>query len=229
MRRADRLFQIIQILRSATRHPVTAQQLSEELETSTRTIYRDIADLMVQQIPIRGEAGIGYVLDSSYDMPPLMLMQNELDAALLGAQWVANQGDPELTKGARDFISKIRDVIPQDMRPLMLDSLSMAPKMHENKVDAIDMQQLRSFIRSRQKLHITYEDAEGHESERLIWPIAIAYFEMVRLIVAWCEKRQGFRHFRTDRIKSWKISGAIFQTPVAQLRKQWRERESLKS
>lgn len=228
MRRADRLFQIIQILRRATRYPVTARQLSDELETSVRTVYRDIADLMAQRVPIRGEAGIGYMLEGGYDMPPLMLTRNELDAALLGAQWVATQGDPELANGARDLIAKIGEVIPEDMRPLFLNSITMTPKLKEGEEDAIDMPQLRSFIRHRHKLKITYEDAQGCESRRIIWPIAIAYFETVRLIIAWCEERQDFRHFRTDRITSWKASEDIFPIPVATLRKQWRVKEQSK-
>src|SRR5215469_14682891 len=102
MRRADRLFQIIQVLRR-TRRPVTADAIAVELETSKRTIYRDIADLMAQRVPIRGEAGVGYVLDGGYDLPPLMLTADEIEAAVLGAQWVAGRGDPALARAARDL------------------------------------------------------------------------------------------------------------------------------
>jgi len=119
VRRADRLFQIIQILRGA-RQPTTAQQLAEELETSRRTVYRDIAELMAQRLPIRGEAGVGYVLADDYDMPPLMLTPDEIEAVVLGAQWVAARGDPALARGARDLITKIDAVVPEHLRLLVL-------------------------------------------------------------------------------------------------------------
>ncbi|MBT3790967.1 MAG: YafY family transcriptional regulator [Alphaproteobacteria bacterium] len=225
MRRADRLFQIIQVLRGATRAPITAQQLAEELETSARTIYRDIADLMAQRVPIRGEAGVGYVLESGYDMPPLMLTADEIEAALLGAQWVATQGDPALAAGARDLIAKISDVVPEDLRPTVLNTVSMMPPVPEQQADAIDMQQLRSWIRRRGKIRINYRDVKDDTSERTIWPIAVAYFHTVRLIVAWCESRENFRHFRTDRIKSTEFLEDTYPTRTEVLRKQWWEQE----
>src|ERR1700738_266335 len=105
MRRADRLFQIIQILRRPPK-PITATALAAELETSKRTVYRDIADLIGQRVPIRGEAGVGYVLEGGYDLPPLMLTAEEVEAAVLGAQWVASRGDPALARAAQDLIAK---------------------------------------------------------------------------------------------------------------------------
>ena len=228
MRRADRLFQIIQVLRGATRAPVTAQDLAEELETSVRTIYRDIADLMAQRVPIRGEAGVGYVLEAGYDMPPLMLTADEIEAALLGAQWVAVQGDQALASGARDLIAKISDVVPEDLRPMVLSSVSMTPQLVERVADALDMQQLRSWIRRRGKIHIDYRDAGGKPGERTIWPIAVAYFETARLIVAWCEVRQDFRSFRTDRIVKAEFLDDTYPTRTAVLRKQWWAQEQKK-
>src|SRR5580692_11317571 len=112
MRRSDRLFQIIQILRGSKR-PMTASRLSDELEVSVRTVYRDIADLMAQRVPIRGEAGVGYVLDGGYDLPPLMLTPDEIEAAVLGAQWVAGRGDPALARAAQDLIAKIGAAVPE--------------------------------------------------------------------------------------------------------------------
>src|SRR5690349_20379943 len=120
MRRADRLFQIIQILRRS-RRPVTANQLAEELEVSQRSVYRDIADLIGQRVPIRGEAGIGYILDGGFDMPPLMLTPDELEAAVLGAQWVADRGDAVLARAARDLLSKISSVVPERLRPFIAE------------------------------------------------------------------------------------------------------------
>jgi predicted DNA-binding transcriptional regulator YafY len=120
MRRADRLFQIIQILRRSSR-PVTAAAISTELEVSVRTIYRDVADLIGQRVPIQGEAGLGYVLSDAFDMPPLMLTPDEIEAAVLGAQWVAGRGDPILARAALDLIAKITAVVPERLRPLLTD------------------------------------------------------------------------------------------------------------
>ena len=120
MRRTERLFQIIQILRRASR-PVTAADVADELETSLRTVYRDMAELMAQRVPIRGEAGMGYVLDRGFDMPPLMLTPDEIEAAVLGAQWVTGRGDAALAVAARDLIAKIGAVIPDHLRPYLIE------------------------------------------------------------------------------------------------------------
>ena len=121
MRRADRLFQIIQILRRAKR-PVTAAAIAAELETSKRSVYRDVAALIGQRVPIRGEAGLGYVLESGFDLPPLMLTTDEVEAAVLGAQWVAGHGDAALARAAKDLVAKISAAIPAHLQPLILDA-----------------------------------------------------------------------------------------------------------
>ena len=228
MRRADRMFQIIQTLRGATA-PLTARQLAEELEASPRTIYRDIADLMAQRVPIRGEAGIGYVLDRGYDMPPLMLTPDEIEAAVLGAQWVAARGDDALARGARDLIAKISDVVPTHLRPLVVEAPVSAPIAPRNGHDAIDVARVRSAIRTRTKIRIAYADEHGRPSERTIWPIAVAYFEAVRLIIGWCELRVDFRHFRTDRIVSADFLPDTYQTPTRVLRERWATREQART
>jgi predicted DNA-binding transcriptional regulator YafY len=225
MRRADRLFQIIQIMRSDGSKPVTAHMLAEELETSVRTIYRDIADLMSQRVPIRGEAGVGYVLERGYDMPPLMLTANEIEAAVMGAQWVASNGDKFLRQGARDLISKITDVIPLDLRPVAMKPTAFLLGPSEQKEDAIDMQQLRLSIRKQGKLKIKYLDLKGSETTRIIWPIVVGYFKTVRLIVAWCEKRSDFRHFRSDKIQDVIFLDETYPTPTKVLRDRWYKAE----
>jgi predicted DNA-binding transcriptional regulator YafY len=199
MRRSDRLFQIIQILRRS-RRPVTASILAEELEVSLRTVYRDVADLLAQRVPIRGEAGLGYVLDRSYDMPPLMLTPDELEAAVLGAQWVAQRSDPVLARAARDLIAKIATGVPESLRPFVLDATVGVPPPLETTTEALDIARVREWIRSARKLRIRYRDERGRESERTVWPVIIGYADAVRLLAAWCELRVGFRHFRTDRI-----------------------------
>src|SRR5579871_3066080 len=128
LRRADRLFRIIQILRRA-RIPVTAVDMASELETSLRTVYLDISQLMADRVPIRGEAGIGYVLEGGFDLPPLMLTPDEIEAAVLGAQWVAGRGDPALARAALDLIAKIGAAVPEHLRPLALEpSTRAAPR-----------------------------------------------------------------------------------------------------
>ena len=228
MRRTDRLFKIIQILRR-TRKPVTAQQLADELETSTRTIYRDIEELLTQHVPIRGEAGVGYLLQAGYDMPPLMLTPDEIEAAVLGAQWVAARGDAGLARGARDLVAKINAVVPAHLRPLVLDSSVMAPDFSECQEDTLDMTRVREWIRQQGKLQIQYRDEAGRDSKRILWPIGVAYFETVRLIIAWCELRVAFRHFRTDRIQSVQFLEEKFSTPSEVLRRNWWREEKAKT
>ena len=130
MRRADRLFQIIQILRR-TPKPMTAEALAAELETSKRTVYRDIADLIGQRVPIRGEAGVGYVLQAGLDLPPLMLTPDEIEAAVLGAQWVARHSDSALARAAEDLIAKIGAVVPERLRPYVLEPATETPPARE--------------------------------------------------------------------------------------------------
>ena len=139
MRRADRLFQIIQVLRRSSK-PLTADAMAAELETSRRTIYRDIATLMGQRVPIRGEAGLGYVLEGGFDLPPLMLTSDEIEAAVLGAQWVAGRGDPALARAARDLVAKIAATVPERLRPVVLEPAVASPPVWEpRKDDALDM------------------------------------------------------------------------------------------
>ena len=201
MRRADRLFQTIQILRR-TRRPITAAAIAAELEVTKRTVYRDMADLIGQRVPIRGEAGLGYVLDGDFDMPPLMLTPDEIEAAVLGAQWVAGRGDPVLASAARDLIAKITTAVPERLRPYIA-APTIGTRAACNMVpDGLDIAQTRTWIRSGRKIRITYRDEPGDTSERIIWPIIVGYFDATRILAAWCELRRDIRHFRTDRILS---------------------------
>lgn len=199
MRRADRLFQIIQILRRSSR-PITAAEIAGELEVSVRTIYRDVADLVGQRVPIQGEAGLGYVLGGAFDMPPLMLTPDEIEAAVLGAQWVAGRGDPVLARAALDLIAKITAVVPERLRPLLTDPAIGTPPGHAPTADGIDVAQVRQAIREARKIRLSYCDVRGDRSERTVWPVIVGYFDQARVLAAWCELRQEFRHFRTDRI-----------------------------
>jgi len=222
LRKADRLFQIIQILRR-TRRPVTAEAIAEELETSKRSVYRDIATLMAQRVPIRGEAGMGYVLEAGFDLPPLMLTAEEIEAAMLGAQWVTARGDPALVRAAQDLIAKIASAVPERLRPIALDP---AARTRTDRVpmpeDAIDMALVRSAIHGARKIALTYRDEKGAETARIIWPIAVGYLETVRMVVAWCEMRNDFRHFRTDRVIAAEFLDDRIPERTATLRARWR-------
>ena len=220
MRRTERLFQIIQILR-ARRVPVTGTALAEELEVSLRTLYRDIAELIAQRVPIRGEAGVGYVIDSDFDMPPLMLTADELEAAALGAAWVAQRGDAALVRGARDLIAKLTAAVPEHLRPVILDAHLHAITRSGIAADSFDASAVRQAIRTRRKLHIEYRNEQGAASRRKIWPIAMAYSEQHRVVAAWCELRSDFRHFRTDRVGSCVLLDDAIPVSVQRLRKQW--------
>lgn len=220
MRRTERLFQIIQVLRSK-RRPVSGRDLAEELEISLRTLYRDMAELIAQHVPVRGEAGIGYVLGAGYDMPPLMLTHDELEAAVLGAAWVAKRGDPSLARGARDLIAKIAQSIPVQLRPILLDAGLRPLSFKPVTTDRFDVSELREAIRDQRKVAIDYEDAEQRSSTRTIWPIFIAYMEEVRIVAAWCESRRDFRQFRTDRIRSVELMEDRYPERAAVLRKRW--------
>ncbi len=220
MRRADRLFQIIQILRRSSR-PVTADAIAGELETSKRSVYRDIAALIGQRVPIRGEAGVGYVLERGFDLPPLMLTADELEAAVLGAQWVEGHGDPGLARAAKDLIAKIGAAVPPHLRPLLLDASTQAVPGWPIPPDKLDAGLARAWIRSGRKMAIAYKDVEERETERVIWPIAIGYLNSARLLVGWCELRNDFRHFRLDRVADAQYLDERFPERPAVLRAKW--------
>jgi predicted DNA-binding transcriptional regulator YafY len=200
MRRADRLLRIVQILRRA-RKPVTAQAMAEELELSVRTIYRDVADLMANGVPIAGEAGIGYVLRAGYDLPPLMFTVEEIEALVLGAQMVAKTADTALGRAADDAVAKIAHVLPRDLRTALERTALFVPSFRRPGA-RVDLALVRAAIRRERKLFVAYRDAKEERSERVIWPLAIAFFSDAAVIGAWCELRRDFRHFRADRIEA---------------------------
>lgn len=221
MRRADRLFRIIQMLRRS-RRPVTAAKLAAELEVTQRSIYRDVAVLMAQRVPIRGEAGVGYVLDRAFDMPPLMLTPDELEAAVLGTQWVAERGDPALASAARDLLAKIAASVPAHLRVFVTEPTVGAPTPLTQHPDGVDIASVRRCIRDGKKLRIRYVDEAGVQTQRTVWPVMIGYAETVRLIAAWCEHRQAFRHFRADRIEGAEFLDDLADVRPRELLAQWR-------
>lgn len=222
MRRADRLFQIIQILRRSSR-PVTAAEIARELEVSQRTVYRDVADLIAQRVPVQGEAGFGYILDDAFDMPPLMLTPDEVEAAVLGAQWVASRGDPVLANAARDLIAKITSVVPERLRPLIADPAIAARSTKAPPVpDRIDLAHTRQWIREGRKIKIDYLDKHGERTRRIVWPVILGFLDDTRMLAAWCELRRDFRHFRAERIAAATFLADCHGVRPGTLRQRWK-------
>ncbi|QMV51208.1 helix-turn-helix transcriptional regulator [Ewingella americana] len=219
MRRADRLFQIIQILRRSTR-PVTAARLAQELEVSKRTVYRDIADLVGQRVPIEGEAGSGYVLSSYYDMPPLMFTADELEAIYLGMVLVQRLPDATLTHSASDVLAKIASVIPEKRVSYLADS-AVAVKPEEAELNKADTRQIRAAIRDGKKLFLHYRSAQNAVTTRVVWPIILGYDSTHCLLIAWCESKGAFRHFRAERIIQLTVLEEKTGKPRKELKKLW--------
>ena len=201
MRRADRLFEIVQILRR--KKATTAADLAALLEVSERTIYRDIGDMTARGVPIEGEAGVGYILRPGFDLPPLMFNENEIEALLLGARIVQSWADPELASAAATAMDKIGAVSPESLRR-QLDLMRLwAPADHARETITIDQAALRHAIRDQRKVMFTYQDLDSQSTERVVRPLIMAFYGPVWLLAAWCELRKGFRVFRIDRMSEF--------------------------
>ena len=209
MRRADRLFEIIQHLRR--RPTVRARDLGEALEVSERTIYRDIRDLMASGVPIEGEAGVGYVLRPGFDLPPLMFKEAEIEALVLGARIVESWADEELATAAADAVAKIEAVIPERLRGYMANTALLAPALHYMEPIGFDLAKLRRAVRGQIKVRFRYTDVLGRASERTVRPLSLAYFGPVWVLAAWCELRVDFRTFRLDRMEGFEVTGERFR------------------
>lgn len=202
MRRADRLLQIVQILRRSST-PVTAQQLAEELEVVPRTIYRDIVTLQATGVPVDGETGVGYLLRPGYDLPPLMFDSEQVEAIVLGLAMVAKRGDQQLVAGAKDALAKIRVVVPPDVSGHVDAAKVLVPHKLEPGVSFGDhLPLIRKAIRERRKLAIRYTSRAERTSDRTIWPLGLYFYSHVTLLCTWCEQQSDFRAFRTERIGS---------------------------
>ncbi len=223
MSRTQRLFDLIQILRRY-RYPVSGKQLAEGLGISLRTLYRDIATLQAQGASIEGEPGVGYVLRPGFMLPPLMFSEEEIEALVLGSRWVARRTDKKLGLAATNVLAKIASVLPEDLRhQLEFSGLLIGPAKTLIERDDEKEASIRHAIRKEHKLHITYTDVKGDDSDRIIWPLALGFFEEVQVVVAWCELRSDFRHFRTDRIVILTHLEARYLKRRQTLLKKWRE------
>ncbi len=208
MRRADRLFQIVQLLRG--RRVVTATELAEELEVSPRTIYRDVRDLIASGVPIEGEAGIGYLMPRGFDLPPLMFDEHEIEALVLGARMVETWGDPALAKRARSVLSKVENVLPERLKPRLEAVALFAPAGIEHE-HAAKLEPLRRGVNERRKVRFDYVDASGRSTSRTVRPVCLTFWGRTWLATAWCELRVDFRSFRPDRMGAVELLDAAFE------------------
>jgi predicted DNA-binding transcriptional regulator YafY len=226
MPRSQRLLQLVQVLRRH-RAPVSAEALADELGCSARSIYRDVQTLREQGAPIDGAAGVGYVLRAGFLLPPLMFSDEELEALVLGLRLAAEHGDTSIGRAAVDVVAKLRAVLPRELRELVDATALLAGPMRRGPAERVDLALVRRAIREQKKVQLAYLDLKDRRSERIVWPIALAFFERARVIVAWCEARQDFRSFRADRVESWSATGASYPRSRTVLLREWRERHGI--
>jgi predicted DNA-binding transcriptional regulator YafY len=212
MRRADRLFQIVQFLRS--RRVTTARWLAQRLEVSERTIYRDIRDLMLAGVAIEGEAGIGYVVRRGFDLPPLMFSTEEITALTLGARIVGSWADTALATAAQSVLSKIETVLPDELKGRPDQTRLFAPFVQIPPVVAAAMAALRGAVDKQQKVAFTYTRVDGANSQRMVWPLGLFFWGAVWTLGAWCELRGAFRNFRLDRIRDLQVCAEPYPIEV---------------
>lgn len=220
MRRADRLFDIIQRLRTA-RGPMTAAALAEELEVAVRTVYRDVATLQARRVPIEGAAGIGYLLRRGFNLPPLMFTTEEVEAIAVGARLVARTGDPGLQEAAESVLSKVTTVLPEALRSQLSSAPIFVSASGAPVAESVDLSVVRQAIRDERKLDIDYVDEKGARSRRVVWPIAVAYYVQATLVGAWCELRRDYRHFRADRITALTVLDERYPSDNGRLMAEW--------
>jgi predicted DNA-binding transcriptional regulator YafY len=220
MRRSDRLFEIIQLLRVA-KGPVTAAHLAEVLEVTVRTVYRDIAALQARRIPIEGAPGLGYVLRRGFDLPPLMFTTEEIEAIAVGVRLVRRTGDAGLQQAAESVLSKVQVVLPNELRAHLAGATFLVSEAGAQTSPAVDVAEIREAIRARRKLRVVYADEAGRRTHRTIRPVAVAYYVQATLIAAWCELREDYRHFRTDRIAALTVLDESFSDEDGLLLQNW--------
>jgi predicted DNA-binding transcriptional regulator YafY len=223
MSRTQRLFDLLQALRRR-RRPVAGVVLANELGVSLRTLYRYIAALQSLGAEIKGDAGVGYMLRPGFLLPPLMFSLEEAEAVQLGVRWVSDKGDHALARAARNAYAKIAAVLPAELRYDLDEPSLLLASGPEHAATAVDIAVLRSAIQHENKLSIVYRDLKSELTNRTIWPFALGYFDKVRMLAAWCELRDDYRHFRADRIVSAEILDMRYPRRRQELVREWRER-----
>ena len=225
--RAARLLHLLDALRRR-RTAAPGAALAQDLGVSLRTLYRDIATLREQGADIAGDPGVGYLLKPGFMLPPLMFGADELEALLLGARWVSLQPDPELAFAAQSALARVAGTLPTDARLALETSGLMVPRPPQSAPPEAWLPALRRAIRAERKVALDYRDAEGQATRRIVWPFAMAFFEQARLIAAWCELRQDFRHFRADRVVALAETGESMPQRRHVLIRRWREQMPFK-
>jgi predicted DNA-binding transcriptional regulator YafY len=220
MSRSQRLFDLMQVLRRH-RGTVSGEVLARETKVSLRTIRRDIATLQEMGAHIVGEAGIGYILRPGFLLPPMSFTADEVQALVAGANWVSHQTDDALALAAQNALAKIGGVLPAEMKRALDDDALYVGRQRED-LSAIDLGLVRKAMREQRKMQIVYTDQSGAASDRIIWPIMLGFVESRRFIAGWCEMRQDFRLFRTDRILKADFLDERYLPSRRQLVKQWR-------
>lgn len=215
MRRADRLFQLVQILRR-DRH-TTGARLAEELGVSLRTLYRDISDLQTSGVPIEGEAGAGYRLPRHFDLPPMMFTVDEAEALFLGLSIASAWADPGLAKAAASARGKLESGLTDGLKRALRDSVLEAPGFHVAEETKAPLGDLRRAVRERLSLQLVYEDLGGRPSERILRPLGLFFWGGTWTLAAWCEAREDFRTFRVDRMKTWALGSTFPREPGREL------------
>lgn len=224
MSRSERLLALLQLLRGH-RYAITGTELARQLDISLRTLYRDIATLQSQGAHIDGEPGVGYRLSPGFTLPPLMFSEEEIDALVLGSRWVVAHGDSALSAGARSALAKIEAMLPAGHRQqLQANALLIGTSSHGSSTDEAP---LRGAIRQQRKVTLNYCNLKEELSECTVWPFALGYFEQVRVLVTWCELRQGFRHFRVDRITRMQPEESRYPRSRESLLKAWRTTQQI--
>lgn len=208
MRRAERLFQIVQILRN--KRLITARMLAERLQVSERTIYRDVQDLSLSGIPIEGEAGVGYMLRHNLDIPPIMFTAEEIEALVIGARMVKTWGGTELAQSVQSSLDKITAVIPAELKYNIEKSKLFSIRFSEREDIDVTLDICRKAIDKKQLLTLSYCRADGEFSERRIRPLGLYFWGNVWSLAGWCELRHDFRNFRLDRIQQIKLENDTF-------------------
>ena len=209
MRRADRLFQIVQYLRN--RRLTTAKWLAEKLEVSERTIYRDIQDLMLSGVPIEGEAGIGYILRRGFDIPPVMFTKDEIEALVIAARMAKTWAGTKLARSTELALDKIEAVLPDKLKTELAKPRLYTPEFLTNDTTSALLDDIREAINSKQVICIEYLSLEDETSLRELKPLGLFFWGKVWTLAAWCALRQGYRSFRVDRIKSISFTDNKFE------------------
>lgn len=224
--KTERLFALLQLLREY-RYPVSGQILADKLNVSLRTVYRDISALQSQGAEIEGEAGLGFQLKPGFLLPPLMFNTDELEALMLGARWVIANTDNTLQSSARSVVAKIDAILPKSKRDnFSASTMMVGPSQHVSANQDI-LNFIRQAIQQENKLDITYQDAGKASSTRIIWPIGIVFIDEMRMLIAWCELREAFRHFRLDRLSTIRKNKERYPTPRHQLIRDWRKQQDI--